>query len=200
MTTVHSAPPTQGMADDLRRLNDVLACSPLAGRYWMFGGIVLGWAREGGLMAHDSSDADFAFLGEDIGRFEATWDALFAAGFAPLYCFPGNDEPATEYSFSRDGRKFDFFRLDVVGERFRYHNYALHGDHGPIANVCEIPAQPLEEIRFLGRHWLKTRDHDVELTALYGDWRTPNPDWDYLQGPAIVQTRSWNPRSFGWSP
>jgi hypothetical protein len=122
--------------------------------------------------------------------------ALFAAGFAPKYCFPGNGGPPTEYSFSRDGRKFDFFRLDVDGERFRYHNYALHGDRGPIANVCEIPAQPLEDFRFLDRTWLKVRDADLELTALYGDWRTPRPSFDYMEGPTIVRRAPWDASTY----
>ena len=59
--------------------------------------------------------------------------------------------------------------------------------------MCEIPAQPLEDVAFLGRTWLKTRDHDAELTALYGNWRVPEPGWDYLSGPAIVEPGPWDP-------
>jgi GH18 family chitinase len=33
---------------------------------------------------------------------------------------------------------------------------------------------------FLGRKWLKSADHERELTAIYGDWRTPDQNWDYL--------------------
>jgi len=188
------------MAADLRLLNDVLATTPMADRYWLFGGIVLAWARERALMGHDCADVDFAVLAEDMPRLEASFGALFAAGFAPLYRFPGGDAPPTEYSFTKDGRKFEFFRLDLDGDRFRYHNYALHGDRGPVMNVCEIPAQPLAEVTFLGRRWLKTRDSDLELTAKYGDWRTPDPHWDYLFSPDIVETRPWAPGSFAWQP
>jgi hypothetical protein len=188
------------MADDLGELNDVLAGTPLAGHYWMFGGIVLAYTRERALMSHDTDDVDFAVLRADLPRLEAAFEALFAAGFAPLYRFPGAGRPPTEYSFARGGRKFEFFVIDLHGDRFRFHNYALHGDRGPVMNVCELPAQPLTEVAFLGRRWLKVRDADAELTANYGDWRTPNPGWDYLDSPSIVETRPWDPSSFRWHP
>lgn len=149
-------------------------------------------------MAHDAHDADFAVLAEDMARVEACVPALRAAGFEPLYRFPGADAPATEYSFTRGGRKFEFFRMDRRDDRFRFHNYAQHGDRGPVMNVCEIPAQPREEISFLDRTWLKVRDHEAELTANYGDWRTPDPDWDYLDSPCIVATEPWDSSSFHW--
>jgi len=65
-------------------------------------------------------------------------------------------------------------------------------------NVCELPAQAREEVRFLDRTWLTVVDHDAELTANYGDWRTPSPDWDYLDSPSIVATEPWDPSSFAW--
>jgi hypothetical protein len=200
MTAVAAPPAVGGMVRDLQLLNDVLAGSPLAGRYWLFGGLVLGWARERAVMGHDAVDADFAFLGSDEPLLEATFAHLVDAGFEPLYRFPGAGLPATEYSFKRGNRKFEFFRLDLHGDRLRFHNYALHGSGGPVMNVCELPASPLEEVRFLERTWLKARDHEAELTGNYADWRTPNPDWDYLDSPCIVETRPWDPRSFRWVP
>jgi hypothetical protein len=183
------------MADHLRALNDVLARTPMAGRTWMFGGLLLGRVREGGLMLHDSADADFAFLAEDAERMEASFAALEEAGFARIHRFPGTTGEATEHSFGRVRAKFDFFALRLKGDRFAYCNYGNH--HGiAIRNLCEIPAQPLEEIHFLGRRWLKARDHDAELTALYGDWRTPNPDWDYMDGPAIVSREPWDDSTY----
>jgi hypothetical protein len=183
------------MADHLRALNDVLARTPMAGRTWIFGGLLLGWVREGGLMSHDCSDADFAYLAQDAERIEASFATLEEAGFRRIHRFPGLYGEATEHSFGRDGVKFDFFRLTLRGDRFAYCNYGSHRGVA-VKNLCEIPAQPLEEIRFLGRPWLKVRDHDAELTALYGDWRTPNPDWDYMDGPAIVGREAWDDSSY----
>jgi hypothetical protein len=185
----------QQMAANLRVLNDVLARTPLAGRTWMFGGLLLGLVREGGLMLHDCSDADFALLAEDEAQLEASFDALAEAGFEHVHRFPGLAGEATEHSFRRAGAKFDFFLLHVRDDRFAYSNYG-HASGRGVKNHCEIPAQPLEDVRFLDRSWLKVRDHDAELTALYGDWRTPNPLWNYMQGPAIVEREPWDDSSY----
>jgi hypothetical protein len=186
----------QRMVEHLQLLHDVLATTPMAGRYWLIGGVVLGWARERQVLAHDAIDADFAFLGEDLDVLESCFPALTAAGFRLRYRFPGLFGPATEYSFVRGDAKLEFFRVDVVGDRFRYSNFGHVGGVETVQNICEIPAQPLEGIDFAGRRWLKARDHDAELTALYGDWRTPNPDWDYLQGPATVERRPWDASTY----
>jgi hypothetical protein len=173
----------------------VLATTPMAGRSWLFGGLLLGLVREGGLMLHDCNDADLGFLSDDVVRLESCFPALIEAGFAPHFRFPGVFGDATEYSFTRRGAKFEFFRIEVVGDRFRYWNYG-HGPSGPVRNRCSISAQPLEEVRFLDRAWLAVRDPDAELTALYGDWRTPDPGYDYLRGPAIEQTEPWDASTF----
>ena len=49
--------PVEEMIADLQRLNDVLATTPIANRYWLFGGLLLGYAREGSVLGHDAVDA-----------------------------------------------------------------------------------------------------------------------------------------------
>jgi len=46
---------------DLLRLHDVLADTEISGRNWVWAAMLLGWAREGDLLAHDR-DADFALI------------------------------------------------------------------------------------------------------------------------------------------
>jgi hypothetical protein len=189
----------QQMIGHLQLINDVLSRTPMAGRYWLFGGALLGYVREGNLLLHDSVDADFAFLAEDLQRLETCIPALVEAGFSPLYRFPGVEGDAFEWSFSRGNAKVEFFRHDVVGDHFRYHACG-HRDwgepRGSVYNIYEIPAQPLEEFRFLGRTWLKPRDPELQLTAMYGDWRTPQPGWDYMRGPNIVETHPWDTSTY----
>ena len=188
------------MVTNLRLLNDTLASTAMAGRYWMFAGLVLGWAREGRLLSHDCKDADFAYLGDDEELLQSAFPILAEAGFQPMFRFPSVDGPATEYCLEREGLRFDFFRLELDGDRLRYFNYGYAGPDWtqPAANECAIPAQPLEEIRYLGRTWLKARDHDVELTALYGDWRTPDKGWDYMKAPSVVAQRPWDDSDHRW--
>jgi tetratricopeptide (TPR) repeat protein len=190
------------MVEQLRLLNDVLAGSPMAGRYWMFSGMLLGWAREGDLLRHDVVDVDFAYFARDEARLLEALPQLAAAGFEPLYRFPGAGAPATEYSFSRGGAKFEFFAFEVfrdrLGERFRYYSYG-HTPGGSRANELELPAQSFEPVEFLGRTWLKVRDHEAELEALYGDWRTPDPAYDYMHSPAIARRYPWDNSSVHWN-
>jgi hypothetical protein len=184
------------MEDNLRLLNDVLARTPIGGRYWFFGGLLLSAVREGEIMLHDTKDADWAFLDVDEERLHASFGALVEAGFLPHLRFPGAVGPATEYSFMKDGAKFEFFKVSVDGDRFVWRNHGHRSDGVPLQNHCAIPAQPLDELRFLDRTWLKARDADVELTALYGDWRTPAAGFDYMQAPTIFDRSPWDNSSY----
>ncbi len=188
-------------AERLRLLHDVLETTPLAGRYWICGGLLLGWAREGAILAHDAVDADFNIRAQDVGRLHASVDALAQAGFHMARIFPSTAaaEP-TEWVFELDGAHFEFFRVEIDGERMRWCNYGTNTDpaspHSHVQNVCEMPAQPLEEFDFLGRRWLKPLDHEAELTSLYGPWRTPDPAYDYMRASTIVETRAWDPSGY----
>lgn len=187
------------MGHNLRLLHDLLARTPMAGRYWLFGGLLLSAVREGEIMPHDTKDADFAFLAEDDALLRGTFAALVEAGFEPYLRFPGATGIATEYSFMKDDAKFEFFRVEIDDQdRFTWANYGrLHdGHHTPIRNNCAIPAQPLDELRFLDRTWLKPRDADFELTALYGDWRTPDADFSYMEAPTIVGREPWDTSTY----
>jgi hypothetical protein len=73
------------MVTNLRLLNDTLASTAMAGRYWMFAGLVLGWAREGKLLSHDCKDADFAYLGDDEELLQSAFPILAEAGFQPMF-------------------------------------------------------------------------------------------------------------------
>src|SRR5713226_9809326 len=99
------------LARDLQRLNDVLATSELAGRYWVFGGLLLGWAREGSILRHDTRDADFAIRCEDLRSLYASVPALNRAGFRCLFRFSNNADEVTELTFMRRGAKFEFFGM-----------------------------------------------------------------------------------------
>lgn len=195
------SPAKQRMVEYLQRVNDVLRDTPMDGRYWICGGMLLGWAREGDLLEHDALDADFAYHWDDEEHLQATFPALVAAGFEPHARYPGAFAPeATEWVFTAGDARLEFFRFGVQGDRFRWSNYFGHGlEHG-VEQICELPAQPLEHLRFLDRDWLKVRDHELELEGLYGDWRTPDPDWDYSEGRAVVERRPWDKSSYSLKP
>ena len=98
---------------DLQRLHDVLVETDLSGHYWIRAGVLLGWAREGALLAHDR-DADFGVRAEDLPRLMNAIPELRRAGFQPLMRFRNNAGQVAELTFIRHGAKFEFFVLAVV--------------------------------------------------------------------------------------
>lgn len=175
-------------------LNDTLAASPLAGRYWIMGGLLIGWAREGRVLAHDCQDADFGLHEEDRERFLATIPALIAAGFQPLRCYIDNRGVAVEYSFTSYGVRFDFFVHEIADGCLRCTFFNVSpspGNPRPIELIGQVPCVHLAPIQFLGRTWLKPADHDAYLTAEYGDWRIPNPAFDARSDDRSVILINW---------
>lgn len=179
--------------EDLRLLNDVLAGTAFGDRYWVWGGMLLGWARERRLLPHDIGDADFCYDAADEDLLDRAEPALLAAGFRRWYSFRGNDGQRTERIFIRHGALFEFFRLHATEQDMReYHLYGA-GPTGMVEAVGLLPRLDLEPFDFLGRTWRKPVDHEKVLELHYGDWRTPDPTWSYLDDNAIVRTREWRP-------
>jgi hypothetical protein len=177
--------------DDARRLNDALAGTALAGRYWVWSGVLLGWAREGRLLPGDA-DLDLAFSAADDERFASAVPALLKAGFRRWFRFVNNDGQITEETFVRGGAKFEFYRMTDIGRQREYHMYGTDAG-GPVQLVARVPRQQTVPFEFLGRTWYKAADHEAELEAVYGDWRTPDPDFDYLDECSIVARCPWAP-------
>lgn len=184
---------------DLRLLNDVLNRTEMAGRYWVWRGMLLGWAREGRLLAHDR-DADFALLPDDLPRLIAALPRLRDAGFEPRARWRSNDGRLVEIMLRRHAGGFDFYVLEPIDGMLRYFVFGWPPDQ-LIQVEARIPDQPLASFEFLGRTWLRHEDVDGELTAVYGDWRTSQRGWNYLfDDLAIVDRRPWTHTDTSWPP
>jgi hypothetical protein len=184
---------------DLRRLNDTLRATDLSYRYWVFGGMLLGWARERGVLGHDNRDADFAIRSIDLPKLYAAIPALGRAGFRPLFRYSNHAGDVTELTFTRRGAEFEFFVMCPVGNTLRYFMYGRSPD-GPVEVEVETQDQPLVPFDVVGRTWLKPEDHERELSLTYGDWRVPNVGWSYLDQPNIVDRRPWLNANHDWRP
>jgi hypothetical protein len=180
------------LARDLRRLHDALATTGLAGRYAVTGGMLLGWARGRRLMLDDGRDADFVFDAADTEAFTAAVSALVASGFVPTQRFRNNNGDPVEYRFLRHGAQFDFFAVSTIDGRARYFMF-----DGGDELVCERIDQPTTPFDFLGRQWLKPRDHERALTDNYGDWRARTPSWNFTEARTVVAR---HPARFGSEP
>lgn len=175
-------------------LHDTLESTAMAGRYWVIGGMLIGWAREGRILRHDARDADFGVLQDDAAAFLDAVPALTAAGFEPLARYVDNRGVPVEYAFRKDGARFDFFLHEHAGENIRctfFNNSPLVDDSRPIQLTSELPRYDLGPMEFLGRVWRKPEDHESFLAAEYGDWRTPNPAFDHRADDRSVVLVSW---------
>jgi hypothetical protein len=179
----------------LQDLHDVLASTEMNGRYWVWAGMLLGWAREGGLLAHDR-DADFALLPGDVPLLMRAVPALRQAGFEPMMQYRNNEGRVTELVFHRHDTKFEFFVFEPLDGMLRYFVYGWPPDN-LVEVESRVPDQDLTQFEFLGRSWLRHVDFDLELSCMYGDWRTPRREWNYLKDDlAMVSIRAWvNPDS-----
>ncbi len=108
---------------DLRRLNDVLAASPLANRFSVCGGLLLGWARDGRVLSEDVRDADFAYFAEDATEFNWAARALVRSGFKADVRYFNNEGDPVEHVFRYHGARFEFFALHRREGRVRYFMY-----------------------------------------------------------------------------
>ncbi len=183
---------------DVRQLHDLLATTELADRYWVWGGLLLGWAREGHVLAHDR-DADFGVLDEDVSLLLDAVPVLAKAGFKPYRRYWNSEGRLTELTFRRHRCLFEFFLLDRVDDMLRYYVYGWPPDN-LVEVEARIPSQELVPFDFLGRTWLRPADYERELEAHYGDWRTPRREWSYLEDDnAVVSRRPWVYRDTSWS-
>jgi hypothetical protein len=154
-------------------LHDALADSRLAGRYWVWGGVLLGWAREGRLLPNDT-DVDLAVSRSDLPHFRESVDLLEGAGFRLNRAFVNNDGEITQYIFLRNYMKFEFFVMDHHEDGA---GYWLYYPPQKLEMRGRIPPVTLSTMRLLDRTWLKPADHEGHLTSVYGDWRTPQADY-----------------------
>jgi hypothetical protein len=164
---------------NLQRLNDALRHTELDGHYWVWSGLLLGWARDGAVLAHDCLDADFAVADHDFQRLVNAVPAIMRAGFRCDRRFVNTAGQVTELTFLRQGARFEFFRMFPADGRLRYYMYSIKLK-GITQVEAFVPEQETVPFSFLGRTWLKPKDHDLELRTVYGSWKVPDPSWSYL--------------------
>ena len=178
--------------------HDILQQSPLADRFWVIGGLLIGWAREGRILENDWQDADFGFLREDREKLLASIPRVIGANFNPLYCLRNNAGEPVIYVFEKDWAYFEFYEYERSPGVLRCWTFGPFGPNltgeevGKVEMISQVPAFGLAPMGFLGRTWQKPDRHDEFLKAVYGDWTTPNPHWDNDKDDlSIVETYPW---------
>jgi len=153
--------------------------------------MLLGYAREGRLISFDP-DIDFHYWRDDQDRLEQSLGALEQAGFRQRPGRVDNDGRRVKYLVRYMGVKYEFFEAERVEDTIRWYCFRRRP---PRQFLNQIPAHGFNEFDFYDRTWIKPDDHEGYLTALYGDWRTPCPDYKYyLDSKAIVRCDIWSGR------
>ena len=169
-----------GKLEDRRRrglvaLNDLLATTSFGSKYWMIMGLLLGCIRDGGPIPWDR-DSDFGFMEEDLPHLLSAVKMLRAEGYNLRPPQVNNDGRITKWALKYRAVKYEFFLFERHGRNIRWH---YHRRRPPMELINEVPAHGLTEFDLYDRRWLIPEDADAILTRIYGDWRTPNPDYVY---------------------
>ena len=171
------------LIEGLCKMHDVLRDTPLHNKYWVCGGALLGWAREGGLLKHDN-DIDFHLWESDLPAFEIASKALVRAGFKPKYYSYNCAGKIIKYVFLYKHFKVEFFVAYCVDGNTRCFLY--NGKNPTYEYILETPGCELNEFEFYNRIWLKPADHESYLTIQYGNWKIPDENFNYTTSDAIV--------------
>ena len=176
------------LVHSLHHFHDVMSRTPMAGKYWICGGMLLGYAREGQLIKNDF-DFDFHYWRDDTDALEQTLEILQQSGFKKCFRWVNNDGHTTEYVLVYREIKFEFFEATRHEDRIRWYCY-YH--RPPRQFLNEVPAYELESFEFYDRDWLKPDDQELYLESLYGDWKTPSSEYTfYIDSNAIIQRDRW---------
>ncbi|MCW0212419.1 MAG: hypothetical protein OJJ54_03595 [Pseudonocardia sp.] len=182
--------------DGLHILNDTLESCGLRDRCWLWGGLLLGWAREGRILPHDVGDADFCYASSDDQVFDSFFAELERRGYRRWFVYRSSTSgEISERVFLRKGSKFEFFRMTEVsdGDAGKVLQFSVFTNIGsaPVECVGQLPEQKFEPVDFIDRTWTKPADHAALLELHYGDWRTPDPNWDFRSDGTYVSFRPW---------
>lgn len=192
--------------EDLRLFHDVLSSGPLAGKWRVFGGVVLGLERSGRLIDWDR-DIDVVVLRDDLpALFQAVAD-LGESGFRFVENFLGNDRALIGIHLRRRGFQFDFFIADLVapGEAggtatLEFRELVLV-DGSVLEQTGRIPYQDSGYLPAAGRRWPCSADRRAELELMYGpNWRTPNRSWNGSAAPYVTAVRPYTGVRGVWTP
>ena len=188
---------------DLRRFHDVLDSGPLAGRWQLWAGVVLGLERSGDILKWDR-DIDVLVSREHFDAFVSTIETLRCSGFLPFENFVGNDGRLIGVHLLRHGFIYDFFIAERVigtsGTEMVEFKELVTKDGSVWEQTGRIPRQQLRPVPAWGRGWPCSSDIPLELEYLYGpSWREPDPDWNASKSPYVVASEPYRRCTGTWT-
>lgn len=172
------------MVDMTERILDVMEAE-CGVRGWIAFGTLLGAAREGAVIGHDS-DVDLAYLSEKTTPAEMAvelWDIARALRRHDLRVLHKSAAFITVLFTSPDGgmSSIDVYTCFYVGD-------LLHETATVRQRVPREAILPLTELSFEGRMLPAPADPDAMLAVSYGEgWRVPDPSFRHEPGPEVTE-------------
>ena len=151
-------------------------------------GTLLGFVREGRPLPHDY-DLDFGLTADT--DLEAVLTLLLSHGFGFRWAFELEGR-ITELALERHGLNLDFFVYERDGEGSCAYSHVAAGGDDPAAMTARrwhYPRPtPLGRLTACGLVLNVPHDCEAHLAANYGDWRRPDPHWNYARSYATGRT------------
>ena len=176
------------LREGMVRLHEALRETPFGDKYWINGGLLLGCIRDGQPLPNDP-DVDFSYWKHDVGLLLDAVPKLKSSGFRPKFRYINNDGDVTQLSFMYRGVKYEFFEMHESENQMRWYCY---GGKPKLELLNAGPMHGLSDYELFGKRWQIPDDPAAYLSALYGDWRTPDPDYNYVtDSNAVIRRREW---------
>lgn len=148
--------------------------------WWLDCGTLLGHVREGGILAHD---LDVDLSSTDWKRAGEIHEAMVAAGFKPFRTF-GTPEHGYEQRFTWRDVKLDIFYFYDEGETYWQGSWL--DDHLIVSRFDKTIIGRTKKLK----GFRVPSQPEALLEARYGDWRTPNTEWDWATDPLCITPES----------
>lgn len=170
----------------------------LGHKIWIEAGTLLGYVREGAILAHDI-DMDFAMLNpKDASELDRIIEFLAERNFVlnRKLVYKGD---VKEISFSYNGLNVDIILFERLNEKVISTTmiwYGMNALNKPVdieAFYYELPMEELEQVSFMdATTYVPTNPVDY-LKGYYGeDYLIPNTNYDWRQNPIYVSVDSTN--------
>ena len=168
----------------------------LGHKIWIEAGTLLGYEREGAILAHDI-DMDFAMMSpKDSNELETIIDFLSKRNFVLNRKLVYQNQ-VKEISFSYNGLNVDIILFDRVNSNHISTTmiwYGMNALNKPVnveAFYYELPMEELKEVTFMeAKTYAPTNGVDY-LKAYYGeDYLIPNTNYDWRQNKIYVPVDS----------
>ncbi len=177
-------------------LNETLSDTLFAKKYWIMGGMLLGWIRDQDILPGDEGDIDFAFHEKDEAFFLDIIPILEDAGFQPYKQWKNNAGVITEYVFIKDGCKYEYFLMFEHDGKFQYYGYSKSKKgkkKSPFLEAMgEINRHGLIPMQVFDWEFLVPEDPVSRLAEMYEDWEKPNPGYRFIDDEiTIVSKEVW---------